>query len=335
VSKCFRLACLVILVLLPLASLLQAASWSEDLFQKAVFMESVERNLEGAIAAYEQVIDQAGNQPALEGEARLRLGICLEKLGKTEHAQKVYRQLLSSTAGVSSGVIQQARTNLRNLEAQARTRVIIINSPANPQTPIPPPKPTRLSLLMGTGLLLSDKGTPALMLSPGLRIRTSAEDRSPAWFVETRVNFPAAGSTVAHQANLFDSQGLDQASLSLRYQASLGLVAEWPHKEERVLVPEVGAGFIWTASKIEATNRTSASTDYTTTWSPYLKAGLHLFPARRVSLLFETSYVTAAYPKSIAFTSSPAHSQTFDFPSSMWSLGVTVQLKIYHRAAKR
>src|SRR5689334_21946146 len=49
-----------------------ASSRADDLFEKALVKESVQRDLDGAIHIYQQVIDEAHGDRAAAGEARLR-----------------------------------------------------------------------------------------------------------------------------------------------------------------------------------------------------------------------------------------------------------------------
>src|SRR5206468_3515596 len=91
--------------------------------------------------------------------------------------------------------------------------------------------PGRLALLVGPSTLISKDGTSALGLSMGLRYRVSADSRRLPWFLDLRGTTPFGDSKVANQSESFDSQGLDRASLSFKYQASLGLLGELPHGE--------------------------------------------------------------------------------------------------------
>lgn len=316
----------VLLLLLATAAPLYATTHvTEDLFQKAMLKESVERNPEAAIHLYQQVLDQAEDNPALIGEVRFRIGICFEKIGKPQQAEGLYREILSESSGVSSNVLQQARNNLGRLQVEHPE--VFGSSMTVRDLWRHRYSPTRLSLLIGPSLLMSNNGTPATGLSTGLRFRVSASSRPAAWFLEARVVIPLTHSEVADQARGFDSQGTDNASLKFRYQTSLGLVNELPHGNQRTAIPEMGAGVELTSAKISYTNNSSSGDLTQRTWSPYLETGVHLFPDRIVSVLFQARYVVAPYPKSVDIQT-PPHSQTFNFPSSQWAIGATLQIKI-------
>src|SRR5437870_3563658 len=93
----------VLLLVLMLTAPLQAISRvTEDLFQKAILKESVERDPDAAIHLYQQVLDQAHENRTLTGEVRLRMAICFEKVGKPLRAEGLYRQILAESSGVSS-----------------------------------------------------------------------------------------------------------------------------------------------------------------------------------------------------------------------------------------
>lgn len=278
-------------------------------------MESIERDPQGAVELYQQILDEKEASPARKAKAQLRMGICFEKLGKPDYAERVYRQIINPAGNVPMEIVQQAQANLRRLEAEKR-------SASAQEHWVNRFYPSRFSLLVGPSFLASNNGTPTTRLATGLRFRISAADRPLAWFLEASGTTPLAHSNVANQ-----TQGIDNASLSFRYQTSLGLVGELPHGHQRRVLPEAGAGLALTAAKISYTSAASSGDLARRIWSPYVQAGLRVFPDHIVSVLFQARYVPAPYPKSVDIPA-PAHSQTFNFPSSQWSIGVTLQIKI-------
>ena len=70
---------------------------AQDLFQKALAKERAEGNLEGAIALYKKVVEEAKDE-SLAAKAQLRIGICYEKLGqkKSELAQQAFQKVIDN-----------------------------------------------------------------------------------------------------------------------------------------------------------------------------------------------------------------------------------------------
>ncbi len=320
------------------------ASRAKELYQRALIKESVERDLDGAIPLYQRAVDEARREPAVAAEARLRMALCFEKLDKPQYAEGLYHQILEHPAKAAAEVTQQARANLRRLEAERRIverrvvekrvvekRIVVIGSSVTARgTWVHAFIPSRVALFAGPSFLVASRGIPATALSIGLRYRLSAADRPMALYIDARGLIPAPHSTVGDQIQAFDSQGDDHASLSLQYQASFGVVGELPHGIQKNIVPEIGTGLSLTASKLRYTSAASVGDPTHRIASPYVEAGLHFFSDRAVSFLVQGRYLSTPFPKSVDIPA-PPHSQHFGFPSSQWTVGATLQIKIGHR----
>ena len=308
-------------VLLPVA--LFADPQSDELFHKAFAKESVERNLEGAISLYQQTVGHPRVDPGVAGEARFRMGMCYEKLGQPQDAESVYRQLLSKTVGISPEIVHKAKEHLRQVEAENRLGVV--------QIPGTPPKVvwvrrfqlSPLSVLLGPTFCSEN----VYAVSAGLRWRLSSVDRPEHFYIQGRGIVPFSNSTVQEALSPSNLNGTTNASLTLQYQTSLALISELPHGHQRMVIPEVGAGFALTASKISYTNAAFSGDQSVQRWSPYLQAGLQLSADRNLSLLINAAYLPNPYRQSIDVPG-PAASTSFGFPSSQWSLTAMLQMKI-------
>ena len=82
--------------------------------------ESGERDLEGALELYRQVIEQARQDPRLVSKARLRMGGCLERLGKTDEALGIYLVITQNPDGVSAETLQAAQANGVRIQADMK-----------------------------------------------------------------------------------------------------------------------------------------------------------------------------------------------------------------------
>jgi Tol biopolymer transport system component len=101
-----------------LATHAQGVTEAERQLQKAILLETVDGNLQGAIDQYKKIVAQDGNNRATAAKALLRLAGCYEKLGQTE-AEKTYRQLIADYADQTAEVTL-ARTRLVALTALAQ-----------------------------------------------------------------------------------------------------------------------------------------------------------------------------------------------------------------------
>src|SRR5712691_6297363 len=88
------IASLLPALLLSLAQLSPAADSLSETLQKGLFEEEANHNLEGAIKAYQSVLQQTDEQRKLAATAVFRLGECYRKLGKTNEASAQYERIL-------------------------------------------------------------------------------------------------------------------------------------------------------------------------------------------------------------------------------------------------
>jgi len=95
-----------------------------ELFEKALFVEEGRGDLQKAIGLYQDIVKRFPGDRETAAKALLHIGLCYEKLGKTE-ARNAYGRLLREYADQLQQV-QQARSRLAQLEAaaggQARTK---------------------------------------------------------------------------------------------------------------------------------------------------------------------------------------------------------------------
>jgi Tol biopolymer transport system component len=107
----------LILVFVSLDSMQQSA---EQLYQAGLYAEEVEGDLQKAIQIYTQVIEKFGDKKEIAADAQLHIGLCYEKLGKSE-AIKAYEQVLKNYAGQAKQVAT-ARERLSALQAKAPSK---------------------------------------------------------------------------------------------------------------------------------------------------------------------------------------------------------------------
>lgn len=110
----------IFLILLPLALFFSLAAFDGvfaqqngyDQFQKALAKERGEGDLEGAIALYLKVVEEAKDE-ALAAKAQYRIGLCYEKLGKQE-AQKAFQKVIDNYP-TQHETVKAAREKLSSL----------------------------------------------------------------------------------------------------------------------------------------------------------------------------------------------------------------------------
>jgi len=95
-------------------SLAQAQS-GEELFQKAVHLETVKGEMEGAIGVYQSIVSKYSTDQPLAAKSLLRMGKCYERLGKDE-AKKAYERIITDYAS-QPDVVAEARARLAALAA--------------------------------------------------------------------------------------------------------------------------------------------------------------------------------------------------------------------------
>jgi len=78
---------------------------AEQLYQAGLYAEEVEGDLQKAIGIYTQVIEKFAGKKEIAADAQLHIGLCYEKLGRTE-AIKAYEQVLKNYAGQAKQVAE-------------------------------------------------------------------------------------------------------------------------------------------------------------------------------------------------------------------------------------
>jgi len=111
-----RLFTAPLLALLVLATQLPAQSPSQ-LFQQALLKENGEGDLAAAVAIYEKIVADGSAERALRAKAQLHVGICWEKMGKSE-AIMAYKKVVNGYADFTDQV-RAAQEALVRLEAAA------------------------------------------------------------------------------------------------------------------------------------------------------------------------------------------------------------------------
>ena len=99
------------------ASALQSSSQHKVLFEKAKFTMETKGDLKGAIELFEEIIKKYPNERDYAANALLYIGMCYEKLGKSE-ARSAYSRLLQDY-GDQTQPVKEARSRLAKLEAIA------------------------------------------------------------------------------------------------------------------------------------------------------------------------------------------------------------------------
>jgi Tol biopolymer transport system component len=95
---------------------LPAQESAAEQFEKALYYEDVQGDLQRAIELYEQILKQFPGNREIAAKAQLHIGLCFEKLGKTE-AIKAYEQVLANFAD-QTGEVAAARERLAALQAK-------------------------------------------------------------------------------------------------------------------------------------------------------------------------------------------------------------------------
>jgi len=85
-----------------------------EIFEKALYYEDVQGDLQKAIELFEQVLKQFPKSREIAAKAQLHIGLCFEKLGKKE-AGKAYERVITEFADQSE-IAAEARTRLAALE---------------------------------------------------------------------------------------------------------------------------------------------------------------------------------------------------------------------------
>ncbi len=96
-----------------------------SLFEKALFYEESEGDLQKAISLYEKIIKDYSSEAVIAAKAQLHIGFCYEKLGKTE-AIKAYELVVEKYTGQKEQVAA-ARARLDELRKESPKGLSVIN----------------------------------------------------------------------------------------------------------------------------------------------------------------------------------------------------------------
>ena len=94
-------------------------SWSngepsiEQRYQDGLHKEEIVGNLEAAIESYRKVVEKQSNDRKIAAQAQLRIGLCYEKLGKTQEAQTAFQQVADSFPDHTE-IVDTARRHLKS-----------------------------------------------------------------------------------------------------------------------------------------------------------------------------------------------------------------------------
>ena len=118
-SKRFFWVFLVLVLAFVLQGSIQQSA--EQLYQAGLYAEEVNGDLQKAIQIYTQVIEKFGDKKEIAADAQLHIGLCYEKMGRTE-AIKAYEQVLKNYAGQAKQVAA-ARKRLVALQSEAPSEI--------------------------------------------------------------------------------------------------------------------------------------------------------------------------------------------------------------------
>jgi Tol biopolymer transport system component len=177
---------------------LPAQESAEEQFEKALYYEDVQGDLQKAIELYEQVLKQFPGNREIAAKAQLHIGLCFEKLGKTE-AIKAYEQVLANYAD-QAGEVAAARERLsaiKRKEESGRYRTKIFEGELAVWVQDISPDGTKLALSP-----FDDKGRNIAVYD----LSTKQMDYVTHYGREKQVNFakwsPDGNKIVFHQSGL-------------------------------------------------------------------------------------------------------------------------------------
>jgi Tol biopolymer transport system component len=102
-----------VLVLVVLASSLRSQQSAAEMFEKALYTEEAQGDLQKAIGLYKQILDRFPDSREVAAKSLLHIGMCYEKLGK-EEAQGAYQKILQDYAD-QVAIAKDARARLVSL----------------------------------------------------------------------------------------------------------------------------------------------------------------------------------------------------------------------------
>ena len=326
---------------LNLSAPLWAAS-AQKLFEQGLFTETGERNPEKALDYFRQAAQEAGpRNPGLLADARLHMGRCLSKLGKTDEALGIYLVITKNPAGVSADTLQTAQTESDRIQADMKRAAdqAALEEAAHRNVAtilVPEFRDNGVSLLFGP-TFVRGSGVFAARGDVSMRLRIFGRQSRPV-FLEVGALTPGENPAMASGEfkSSFFPGATDEAELHMGYQIHAALVRDLPHGHQDAIIPEVGVGAAYTTSRV---NVMTSSTDNFTglptlttqethfrVWSPYLRAGVRLFANHPVSVLLGLSYTVTPY-KGSTDTGVPLHTASFDFPDKFWTAGAQLQIR--------
>mgnify|MGYP000520267996 CR=1 FL=1 len=106
----------------------------ETLFREGLHQEQTLRQPERAVETYRRLIDDPQTPRGVQAEAHLRLGLCLERTGRSDQARKEFERITRHFADYPS-VVEQAKDRLSAM------------SSADPATLMPPETPVYVELV--------------------------------------------------------------------------------------------------------------------------------------------------------------------------------------------
>ncbi len=124
-TKKLMLALSVLFVLLSCSFGLLAQDQGDKVFEKALFLEESEGDLLQAIKMYEQIVKDYNEEPGIAAKAQFHIGLCYEKLGKTE-AIVAYKTVINKYPHEGK-VVAEARSRLTKLSETLPKGLSVIN----------------------------------------------------------------------------------------------------------------------------------------------------------------------------------------------------------------
>jgi tetratricopeptide (TPR) repeat protein len=156
INNWLRVLLAVGVLLPPLAAPARADEASNARFHEALMTETVSRDVEKAVELYNKITQESKNDILLVAKAQLRLGICYEKMGKTEEALAAYNQALTLSADSLIDTNRIAQENINRLAARvdhdkekAARETAAQNQAAAPAFEKPPKNKFRIGLEAG------------------------------------------------------------------------------------------------------------------------------------------------------------------------------------------
>jgi tetratricopeptide (TPR) repeat protein len=100
-----------------------SAEEPDALYTRGVYLEVFPGDLEAATVAYRSVLAAPSAYPRLRADATLRLGVCLETLGRSDEARTLAREVMADSKA-SPSQLNKAKLLLRRLDAPGKAEDI-------------------------------------------------------------------------------------------------------------------------------------------------------------------------------------------------------------------